>query len=633
MEWALLLLGLAVALILRFYRLGEIPVGLYRVEAFNGLDALKVLQGDHALFFPANNGREPLYIYLTAAAVALFGQTAFAVRLAAAVVGTLTTVPVYLLGKSWFGWRVGVLSAWIWAITLWPVHLSRIGLRAVLLIPLLALAFWLGTLAYRSQKYGLWLLAGLMYGLTFYTYLAARFTPILLIILALFLLLRGQGRRLWPGLAWFAAGCLIILLPALIMVGQQTDLILGRSGQVSVFHPNVNGGDLWGTIWRHIMGTVGMFIWRGDTILRHNPAGRPIFDLLMIFPFVLGAIWCVRHWRRPAVFTIIVWIALMLGPTIFAADAPHFLRAVGILPAIVYLPAIGLDQIWLWNRLSRTLRMLLVSGLLLGSLLITIRDYAAYGRNPEVSNAFESVAAGLAQQINEEETETDVFLDEEFWSDWPSLSFLVTDPKKMHVFSSPDDLPQQITPPATIYAWPHEPLDYVPEVLASPALISAANSDIVHGELEYSIFQLFVRYQSEESDTITTDPIAEFSDGLTLRRADVLELADNKLQVDVYWQSDDVLDEELVVFVHVLGAKGLLGQHDAPPAEGRWYNNWWRTGQIIRDRHIVSLDEPYDAEQHQIQIGLYPASTGKRLPVTDIATGEIVGTAWTFGSE
>ena len=633
MEWALLLLALIIALILRFYRLGQIPPGLYRDEAFNGLDALKVLQGEHAIFFPANNGREPIYIYLTAVAVALFGQTAFAVRLAAAVVGTLTTIPVYLLGKSWFGWRVGVLAAWIWAITLWPVQLSRIGLRAILLAPLLALTFWIGTLAYRRRKNGLWLLSGLLYGLTFYTYLAARFTPLLLILLALFLLLTGRRRHLWPDAAWFLLGSLLSLLPFLFLVGQQPDLILGRSGQVSVFHSDVNGGDLWGTLWQHIVAALGMFIWRGDSILRHNPAGRPVFDLLMIIPFLLGLIWCVRHWRRPAAFTLLIWIALMLGPTIFAADAPHFLRAAGILPAIIYLPAIGLKQIWLWPRLSRTVRSLLVGGLLLGSLLLTIRDYTAYGRDPAVANAFELVAAGLAQQVNEEAAETNLFLDEEFWSDWPSLSFLVTDPKNMHIFSSPADLPQQITAPATIYAWPHDSLDYVPEVLAPPAVISAANSDLVHGELDESTYQLYVRYQSEVSPMLTSDPIAEFAGGLSLQRADVLELADDRLQVDIYWQSDMVLDEELVVFVHVMGTNGLLGQHDAPPAEGRWYNSWWRSGQIIRDRHTVSLTEPYDATKHQILIGLYPASTGERLTVTGAANGEILGTAWTIGSE
>ena len=60
----MLLLAVGLAAALRFYRLGEWPPGPYRDEAYNGLDALGVLNGRHALFFPANNGREPLYLSL-----------------------------------------------------------------------------------------------------------------------------------------------------------------------------------------------------------------------------------------------------------------------------------------------------------------------------------------------------------------------------------------------------------------------------------------------------------------------------------------------------------------------------------------------------------------------------------------
>ncbi|MFQ5419862.1 MAG: hypothetical protein ACE5EY_05815, partial [Anaerolineae bacterium] len=64
--WALLLIVLFTAVLFRFWQLGNWPPGLYRDEAFNGLDALGVLHGRHPLFFTANNGREPAYIYLTA---------------------------------------------------------------------------------------------------------------------------------------------------------------------------------------------------------------------------------------------------------------------------------------------------------------------------------------------------------------------------------------------------------------------------------------------------------------------------------------------------------------------------------------------------------------------------------------
>ena len=56
----LLVVGLAAGL--RLYHLGEWPPGPYRDEAYNGLDALGVLRGELALFFPANNGREPLAV-------------------------------------------------------------------------------------------------------------------------------------------------------------------------------------------------------------------------------------------------------------------------------------------------------------------------------------------------------------------------------------------------------------------------------------------------------------------------------------------------------------------------------------------------------------------------------------------
>ncbi|MCP4427938.1 MAG: glycosyltransferase family 39 protein, partial [Chloroflexi bacterium] len=144
--WALLLLLVILAAVMRFGALGELPPGLYRDEAHNGLDALAVLDGRHALFFPANNGREPAYIYLTALFVGLFGRSALAVRMGAAVVGTATTWFVYKLARSWHGRSVGLFAAFTWAVTLWPVHLSRIGLRAVLLAPFLAATFWLGTL-------------------------------------------------------------------------------------------------------------------------------------------------------------------------------------------------------------------------------------------------------------------------------------------------------------------------------------------------------------------------------------------------------------------------------------------------------------------------------------------------------
>jgi hypothetical protein len=80
---AVILLILALVLMsfmLRIYRLAEAPPGLFFDEGANGMDALRILQGEHAVFFSENNGREGLIMYLAAGAILVWGKTIWAVR-------------------------------------------------------------------------------------------------------------------------------------------------------------------------------------------------------------------------------------------------------------------------------------------------------------------------------------------------------------------------------------------------------------------------------------------------------------------------------------------------------------------------------------------------------------------------
>jgi len=82
-EWLLLVLITVFAAVLRLYALDRLPPGLYHDEAYNGLDALGVVDGQYRIFFEANNGREPLFIYLSAIAIFFLGRSPLAIRLAA----------------------------------------------------------------------------------------------------------------------------------------------------------------------------------------------------------------------------------------------------------------------------------------------------------------------------------------------------------------------------------------------------------------------------------------------------------------------------------------------------------------------------------------------------------------------
>ncbi len=647
--WAFLLLIISTAVFLRFYQLGTFPPGLYRDEAFNGLDALGVLNGSRfPLFFPANNGREPVYIYLTAFFINWLGRTPLAVRMGAAVVGSATCWLTYKLATEWFNQRVGLLTAWLWAITLWPVHLSRIGFRTILLPFALALTFWLGILAYRRQKSWLWLLAGAAYGFAFYTYLAVRMTPLLLLLLLIFLWWRGRWQQVWPGLIWFGAGTAVLLLPWAFLFLQQPELILGRTGQVSIFSPDINGGNLWGTLWRHGWRGLGMFVWRGDVILRHNPVGRPVFDWAMALPFLIGLIDCLKQWRKPAAMTLLLWTVVMLLPTILAEDTPHFLRAVGLLPAILIFPAIGLSKIWEWQPVpihknlsfSRRRESKLVQKwipqsvvilLAVISLGLTIRDYAAYGRDPEVALLFETAALELGEQIRDEPVETAspredvgaVYLDRWFWDEpsqtgWPSIPF-VADLDNVQFYR-----PETGVPPApegasvVVYGWPFGSLDFVPNLVKPPFRATAVNGRLARGDLEENSYPLYVRYQLQPTAPMEAT-VADFDNQLLLQQAESSQLAADQLRITLWWEAQVALEQELVAFVHVSDAEGLIGQSDIPLTAGLWPRSWWQPNIIVQNEHTISLSVPFDPSRHQIQIGVYNPATLERLFIMDEA--------------
>ena len=627
-----MLLALLIAAFLRGWQLGEIPAGLYRDEAYNGLDAANVLAdedtGENPFYFEANNGREPAYIYLTTLAVAMLGQTVLAVRLTAAVVGTLTTILVYLLAKSWFNDRVGLLAACLWAITVWPVHLSRIGLRPILMPFMIALLFWLGTLAYRKSAPKFWLLTGLVYGLAFYTYLAMRFTPVLLILLLLYLIVSGRSKRLIPGIGWFILGALITSLPLLLLAIQQPEIIIGRTGQVSIFNPDISAGATPFTVFiRQSWQALGLFFVKGDTILRHNPPGRPVFDLLMVGPFLIGVWHCLRHWKQPAAVTLLLWTLVMLGPTVLAEDAPHFLRAVGLLPAILVFPALGLVQLWDWIRLPTAFRGVLLSGLLLGSLLFTVKDYfLEYGRQPETGYWFDAAARNLAQNINTYEVSRyEVFVDQRFWDGWPSVRYLLNTDQSVTFFRAENVQPNQFESPTAVYAWPYEGLDQVVNGLG-PGLLTATNGELAQGDLETSPYAFYNRYTIEPAPGWPV--LAIFDNSIQLRQANVIQSDhQQQLKIDLYWSTTDTVDPSLIVFVHLVGPQGIIAQSDSVPGQGLWPSQWWRPGLIGQDQHVLDLREGFDPNQNQIIVGFYHADTKVRLAVYS-AEGVPVGDTW-----
>ena len=133
---------LLLAFALRIIAIDHIPPGLSHDEAYNGVTAMQVLDGQRQIFFEINKGIEPLIIYLEALAFYAFGIGPVPLRLVNIICGLLTVALVYPLTQRLFNRRVALLAMAGLAVSFWAIFTSRLALRAITLPPLLMLTLY-----------------------------------------------------------------------------------------------------------------------------------------------------------------------------------------------------------------------------------------------------------------------------------------------------------------------------------------------------------------------------------------------------------------------------------------------------------------------------------------------------------
>ena len=117
-----------VAALLRLIELTGIPGGLHGDEAVAGLEAQRVLHdGSIGLYSRLAAGQPTGPLYLDALSVKLFGNTALAVRLVPALLGTLTIPLLYVVVRRSLGRQLAALAALLFAVMQWHIHFARIG--------------------------------------------------------------------------------------------------------------------------------------------------------------------------------------------------------------------------------------------------------------------------------------------------------------------------------------------------------------------------------------------------------------------------------------------------------------------------------------------------------------------------
>lgn len=444
-EFFVFLVIVFAALLFRFYDLSSTPPGLWVDEAMNGTDALTALETKQAkIFYPANNGREGLFINLQALSIKAFGNTAFALRFVSAVVGTLTVIGVYFLVRHLFAWNYAAVAAALTAISFWSVNFSRIGFRAVMVPLILTWSFYFLWRGLKKSQLGDFIAAGIIAGLGFYTYLAYRVSPLIFLVLVLnyWLHLKSHFQlseykflrnRLLKNMGIMVLTTFIVALPFFINYIDQRSDFTNRQGQLSVFSQESPLRELG----KSVVLTLGMFNFYGDQNLRHNISGSPILAWPVGIFFFIGFVRELIHWfkRKPGHFStthtfLFAWFFVMLLPGFLSTEAPHALRAVGAIPVVMIFAARGLlwtfEKISNWYAMNEPTYQINKAAFRHEAKVITVftvviflsavavfewnRYFNVWAKHPHISYAFTSHLSDIAEYLNENPTNQITFI-------------------------------------------------------------------------------------------------------------------------------------------------------------------------------------------------------------------------------
>ncbi|MFN2134599.1 MAG: ArnT family glycosyltransferase [Candidatus Promineifilaceae bacterium] len=381
---------------LRLSDLDSLPPPLNDDEASNGLDALHLARGEApALFYEANMGREPLHIYAQAAAIRLFAGRPWSLRFPSALAGILSVPIIYVLARVLFGQgrhshQIALLATVLLVVSYWHLHLSRLAFRAIYMIPLLMLVivfFWRG---WQRGRFFDMVLAGVMLGLSTYTYLPARLMPLVILVFIFAQVLLTCSGRPVPAAdsrSLLTAGAVMLVVSLLIFAPlgfyfiQQPGQFIGRSQDVSVVTAAHNA-DISFTrlLLENAWATARMFIDRGHQNPVLNMPGRPALNPLAAAGLLAGLAIALRRVATPSYMLLLIWLLVMLLPTVASDEPAHPLRAIGALPPALLLAAVGLQRGSVWLSRVTALRPSSADVLVLMAVLVIggVSSYHAY---------------------------------------------------------------------------------------------------------------------------------------------------------------------------------------------------------------------------------------------------------------
>ncbi len=104
--------------------------------------------------------------------------------------------------------------------------------------------------------------------------------------------------------------------------------------------------------------------------------------------------------------------------------------------------------------------------------------------------------------------------------------------------------------------------------------------------------------------------------------------AGEKVYLTLYWRALNPTEADYTVFVHLVDQQSrLLSQHDQQPLGGYYPTSLWKAGELVGDRHVLQLPADLVPGEYRFLVGMYTLQTGERVPARAEAPEQAEGGA------
>ncbi|MFQ5812678.1 MAG: glycosyltransferase family 39 protein [Anaerolineae bacterium] len=628
-----LLLILVLAAFLRFYRLdGQ---SLWADEG-NSV-SLSGRSLDLITAGAAHDIHPPLYYYLLHFWVRVFGSSEFAVRALSALLGTALVYLTYLLGRRLSNYWLGLVAAFLSAISPFQVYYSQEARMYILLAALSALSIYFfirfleaeasNTRNPKPKTRNPYLWAGLYIVATTLSLYTHYSFPIVMVMENLLYLIwlamswrqgRGRGRVL----RWVVIQLAVVALywPWLPIAYRQVSNWPSISQSYSplfvvqeafrLFSLGPTAGTQYTSLL--LLGFAAIFIagvW---------PRTRSTFKLESLIPYLLPLFYCL--------FPVLMMYVLSLWrpayrPKFFLVGSPAFCLILA--QGVVQLGKAASRRL-ATRSLLRASCFLLPATCLIFITVASNRSLQNYYFDPQYAR---DDYRGIAQYISALDRRGDAILLNAS-NQWEIFTYYykgdlpvypLPRSRPLDEARTAEELTEMTAEHDRIFAvlWAVDESDpgrFVEGWLAERAYKAL---DIWYGNVRLAIYAVPTAPPEEIQNPLDAklgDEVALLGYNLLAREVEAGDI----LQLTLFWQALAQPQERYKVFVHLLDEAGhIVGQWDSEPGDGLNITTSWQPGENVADNYGVLIRPGTPPGEHRIEVGMYSPISGHRLAVSE----------------